>query len=100
MHGYRDDPSVKTISVWKDTEALLQAHGISTLTVKMPQFGSIEQRSDKCIEQIRAKYGGQTVHLIAHSMVRFCLYGTIPQLIFDEIGRLKCCGHSWKDLQR
>lgn len=69
MHGYMDDPKSKLISFWKATEDMLHNQNIEYLTVKMPPFGSIKQRSEVCKKQIRARYPNKTVHLIAHSMV-------------------------------
>jgi hypothetical protein len=85
IHGFADNP--KILPFWRATETELAFKGVDRLTVKMPPYGSLEERSTSLVEQIRAKYDGKTVHLIAHSMVRLLVL--CRNLSDCHLGRIK-----------
>src|SRR6266403_6022533 len=72
MHGFASIPALS--GSWSHVKTVLRKEvGVpksDILTLQMPLFGSIEQRTKSAIRDITATFPGRTVHLIAHSMVR------------------------------
>lgn len=67
------------IQYWYGIRQALAAKGVEVITAEVPPSGSIEERAQRLADVIERKAGGRQVNIIAHSMVRLRLRGSIQR---------------------
>lgn len=66
-------PPVAVIHYWKGIKEALEANGNEVFITRVPRTATVEERAEILAQQIQNKFGGRSINLIGHSMVRQCL---------------------------
>ena len=63
-------PPLAVIHYWKGIKEALEANGNEVFITRVPRSGSVEDRAAILANQIQEHFGGRSINLIGHSMVR------------------------------
>lgn len=63
-------PPLAVIHYWKGIKEALEANGNEVFITRVPRTATVEERAEILANQIQDHFGGRSVNLIGHSMVR------------------------------
>lgn len=63
-------PPLAVIHYWKGIKEALEANGSEVFITRVPRTASVQERAEILAEQIQSHFGGRSINLIGHSMVR------------------------------
>lgn len=71
-------PPLAVIHYWKGIKEALEANGNEVFITRVPRTATVEERAEILAQQIQNKFGGRSINLIGHSMVKHsqCLLNT------------------------